>query len=322
MKINNKKIIVSTLALAMGAALAGSVSGTVAWFQYSTRAQAAYIGTSAHCSESLQISVDGGTTWTTELSSSDVASHLVSGSATAITPITTGAQAKDAALSGTFYANPIYQVPAYDHWQTATIANYVQFTLNFRVLDVNTNLTTQLAKDVFLTNLTIIDATDGADLSDAVRVHFASTNNMLFAKTAVSTDVYGKLDLNNDGAFDKSVGYEWDTRSDLVYGEADAVQTSYAATDSTVVATDTDAVLSGGKKLGTTVATGTDLSVTVTMWLEGWQKLAKAPAGNKDYTDAENPGPSSVWDSTYYVGKQFKVGMRFAVPLHADSDHA
>ena len=314
----NKKIIVSTLALAMGAALAGSVSGTVAWFQYSTRAQAAYIGTSAHCSESLQVSVDGGSTWKTELSATDVAGNLVSGSATSITPITTGAQAKDAALSGTFYANPIYQVPAYENWQTATIANYVQFSLKFRVLDVNTNLTTQLAKDVFLTNLTIIDATDGADLSDAVRVHFASTNNMLFAKTATSTNVFGPLDLNNDGAYDKSVGYDWDERSELVYGTADAVQTSYAANDTDVVATDSNAVLSGGKKLGTTVASGTDLTVTVTIWLEGWQKLDNIPEGNKDASESE----SAIWDSTYYVAKQFKVGMRFAVPLHSDEDHA
>ena len=172
--------------------------------------------------------------------------------------------------------------------------------------------------NVFLTNLTIIDATDGADLSDAVRVHFAATNNMLFAKSVESTDVSGALDLNNDGAYDMSEGYEWDSRTQLVYGTADAVQTSYLPNDTSVVATDTNGVLTNGTKLGTTVATGDNLSVVVTIWLEGWQQLAKAPAGNKDYTSAESTGPSSVWDSTYYVGKQFKVGMRFAVPLHED----
>lgn len=315
MKMNNKKIIVSTLALAMGAALAGSVSGTVAWFQYSTRAQAAYIGTSAHCSELLQVSIDGGTTWKTELSSSDIDTAITAANKK-IVPITTGEQAKDAAL-GTFYANPIYQISAGDYsattWKAAEAINYVQFTLKFKVTDVKENLTTKLAKDVFLTNLTIQDATSGLDLSDAVRVHFASTNNMLFAKTATSTDVSGQLDLNSDGAYDLSEGYEWDTRTAITYGTDGAVQTSYAANDTTVVATDTNGVLTNGKKLGSTAA-DTDLSVTVTIWLEGWQKLATGVTGNKETAD------SAIWDSTTYVNKVFRVGMRFAVPLHDDAN--
>ena len=57
MKINNKKIIVSTLALAMGAALAGSISGTVAWYQYSTRAPAEFLGVAAHCTENIELRI-------------------------------------------------------------------------------------------------------------------------------------------------------------------------------------------------------------------------------------------------------------------------
>ena len=91
------KIIISTLALAMGAALAGSVSGTVAWFQYSTRAQAAFIGTTAHCSEALEIkanavgataSADG---FSTELTAAQVATATGITSGTAVEPITYGA---------------------------------------------------------------------------------------------------------------------------------------------------------------------------------------------------------------------------------------
>ena len=309
----NKKILVSALALAMGAGLAGSVSGTMAWFQYSTRAQAAYIGTAAHCSEMLQVSVDDGSTWHTELTNAMMQTAVGSKK---IVPITTGAQAKDAALSANLYGNPIYQISAGDYsadtWLAAEASSYVQFTLKFRVTDVKENLTTKLVKDVFLTNLTIQDATSGADLSDAVRVHFAATNNMLFAKSATSTNVYGPLDLNNDGAYDKEEGYsDFEDLDELVYGTADATQTSYAANDSTVIATDTNGVLTNGKKLGSTAADA-DLSVTVTIWLEGWQKLSNVPEDNKD----EAAGSSAIWDSTYYVNKVFQVGMRFAVPLH------
>ena len=118
MKMNNKKIIVSTLALAMGAALAGSVSGTVAWFQYSTRAQAAYIGATAHCSEALEVKAVGkeSSTWGTDLKAKDVVAK--DGYGTTLEPITTGQLAENVALTKNegegaiekFYKNPIIKI--------------------------------------------------------------------------------------------------------------------------------------------------------------------------------------------------------------------
>ena len=52
---NKKKIVVSALAIAMGAALAGSISGSVAWYQYSTKAAAQIAGTSAGTIGELEI---------------------------------------------------------------------------------------------------------------------------------------------------------------------------------------------------------------------------------------------------------------------------
>ena len=43
------------MTVALGAGVVGSISGTVAWFQYSTRSTVAFTGTSAHCTENLQI---------------------------------------------------------------------------------------------------------------------------------------------------------------------------------------------------------------------------------------------------------------------------
>ena len=51
------KIIIPVAALAMGVALVGSVSSTLAWYQYSTKAQAAFIGTSIGESENLEIKI-------------------------------------------------------------------------------------------------------------------------------------------------------------------------------------------------------------------------------------------------------------------------
>ena len=44
---NAKKVVVSVLALAMGAGIAGSISGSIAWYQYSTRTTAQLQGVSA-----------------------------------------------------------------------------------------------------------------------------------------------------------------------------------------------------------------------------------------------------------------------------------
>ena len=321
MKISKNKIIVSTLALAMGAALAGSVSGTVAWFQYSTRAQAAYIGSSAHCSENLEIRAGADGTWGTDLSSTVIDGKKVGG--TDLQPITSGAMTATSALPASFYKNPIYQYTNKTTWGTAVAANYVQFDLYFHVKDVNSGATTYLEKDLFLTDLTITAVQSDSstiDLTKAVRVHFASnedtpTNN-LFAKdgsdATVDTDVYGNLDLNNNGELDKGPGYEWDNRgAALVYGDADQQQIANNAGGTNVLANDANpySIVANQGKLGTIAASEAGFKITVTIWLEGWAKLSTKPDGNATTG-------SAVWDPATYIGKKFQVGMRFACEAH------
>ena len=52
-----RKLVVTCLALLTGASVAGSITSTVAWFEYATRAQVAYTGTTSHCSKLLRISL-------------------------------------------------------------------------------------------------------------------------------------------------------------------------------------------------------------------------------------------------------------------------
>ena len=51
------RIAVTTMTVALGAGVIGAVSGTFAWFQYSTRSTVAYEGTAAHSTENLEIRV-------------------------------------------------------------------------------------------------------------------------------------------------------------------------------------------------------------------------------------------------------------------------
>ena len=308
-----RKLAICSLAILTGAAVAGSVTSTVAWFQYAVRAQVAYTGTTSHCSKMLRISADSGTTWGTDLNLNDLNTNP-------FPPITTGPQAKNAALPSTFYSQPNYRQGAYSNWFTASSDMYAQFEILVKVNDGNTQQT-QIANDVYLTDVTIQDATTGGapDLSDALRVHVATSDSkyFLFAKSSVSTAVGGYLDINNDNKYD-TAGYEWDS-TPIVYGEEGAVQTSYLANDPTIIAAeDQYGAISGGTSIGSTSTSGY-LTVTVTIWLEGWALLSKGIDYNNS-SSTINKSNTPIWDSATYVNKKFNVGLTFGVALHSDAD--
>ena len=361
MKMNKTKIIVPALALAMGAALAGSVSGTVAWFQYSTRAQAAYIGTTAHCSEALEIQAtkvgvaptDNG--WKTELKATDIAAASAD-TGSELSPITSGVLAKDAALTpANFKSNPIYQYFEYEKWQAATADNYVQFDLHFRVRDVDgENPANLLAKKLYLSDLSIVSLKDktpsgyeedgDSDLFKAVRVHIAcGSTYKLFANdgttaTEVTTSVGQKLDLNQDGSLDTTPAYsDWEAGTETIYGASgNQVANNVGAANLFANDDDPSAIVPNSGLLGTTTKSSTMLKATVTMWIEGWAGLghqdavlytaedAEVIAGEKNVGDVKVPeiNDSPIWDPETYVGAKFGVGFRFSVPAHGEStDH-
>ncbi len=311
-----RKLVIASLAVLTGATVAGSVTSTVAWFQYVTRAQIAYTGTTSHCSKLLRISANNGATWGNDLNLNSLHSDKFA-------PITTGALAKNAALPNKFYAQPNYRQGAYSNWLTASDDLYAKFTILVKVNDGGGQ--TQIENDVYLTDVTIQDATtDGApDLSKALRVHVAAsdgatTKYFLFANSStpgaeVSTSVGGKLDINNDNKYDTE-GYEWSSQP-IIYGEEGAVQTAYAADDSNIIAQeDQYGALTGGTPLGSTKESGY-LSVTVTIWLEGWALLTYGVDYNTSVTSTINKTNTQIWDSTTYVNKKFNVGLSFGVDL-------
>ena len=99
----NKKIIVPAFALLVGASLAGSVSGTIAWYQYSTRANVSYIGSSAGTIGNLQVRIKGAAgragEWGTQIETDDVLSYLAAQSiGQHVEPVTPGNLAKNGSL--------------------------------------------------------------------------------------------------------------------------------------------------------------------------------------------------------------------------------
>ena len=267
MKTRFTKIVVPTLAIAIGAAIVGSISGTVAWYQYSTRASTAYLGTSVGASGNLQLRIKGQQKWVSDLSWGDVETWLLNNNkGQAVEPITAGGVDKDAALPEHFYRNPVVGKAAYEDWLSASEQNYVTLPLEFRFVerDGNTKVVNNkvvdeecVAQDVYLSDLLIQpdwENTSGTnnrkDLSNAIRVHIHSFEeddngdpineiNRLISKEGGTSVTHGQLDINGDGDPDEawngnSSGAEYgfgenNQRAPIVYGVDGSVQTSYSA---------------------------------------------------------------------------------------------
>ena len=264
MKLNKNKIIVSALALAIGGSLAGSISGTVAWYQYSTRANVSYVGTSAGASGNLQLRIknysDANNVWADRLTIDQIDAYLASvNRGNKVQPITFGAMGRDSALPAKSYLNPVPGKGPYAQWNEASIANYVQIPLELRYnerdgIEENEIDDKEVEKAVYLSKLLIKgDYTNAAnekkDLSNAIRVHVSSfqsndesedhantLKNKLISKIGGTTLTGAKLDLDGDGRLDKAYtlateegefGFgQGNSYEEVTYGEGE--QVSYA----------------------------------------------------------------------------------------------
>lgn len=225
------------------------------------------------------------------------------------------------------------------HWSEAKSSSVAKFKLQFRVLDIDGKTVAadkdpaMIEQDLYLTDLTVANqAVDGKkDITSALRFHVStSTGNALLAPGANNTDntvqttTHGKLDLGgvkdeNDKLRDVPNNYSFTipeaSNRELDYGSDMIGQTAYnlnkksdaSATNGLYPMNDGEGNLSGGKSFGKTVeneantefADGDYLTMTFTVFLEGWQQLG-TPA-------------SALWSSTDFIGAKFNIGMSFGV---------
>lgn len=338
MKLNKNKIIVSALALAIGGSLAGSVGNTIAWYQYSTRANVAYVGEASGVSSNLQMRFVGenDNQWRTRITYDEVNTKL--GANMKIVPMTFGALGKDAALPAKGYVQPAPGVSDMTKWKEATDRNYAQFQLELRNINREGAEAENDEQDVYLSKLLLqkdLKTPAGKeDISDALRVHISAsygstTKNRLISKLGGDVNTSGKLDIDGDGEDDQAYpegdefgfGYEGNDHvalADVYYGDengdktANEIQSSYSASyestatnpllvyseNNVLYDDESKADLEDAKSIGKTVAGDSGyLTVTVTIWVEGWQKF----------------DDKAIWDATKYIDSKFDVGIQFAV---------
>ena len=200
MKILNKnKIIVSALALAIGGSLAGSVSGTVAWYQYSTRANVAFIGEAGGFSGNLQMRFasesENERAWRTKITYDQLNAELSNGGyASKIVPMTYGALDKDAALPATgAYMQPLAGQANMNDWVKAEKANYAQFNLQVRYQERTNGTEANVEKAVYVTKMVMQEdaksvAEGKGDLTNAIRVHIHTDDGTTTKDKLVSAE--------------------------------------------------------------------------------------------------------------------------------------
>lgn len=318
MKTCKTKLAAIMLSSARGLAFIGSIGGTIAWYQYSTLATAAVSGSSAKCTENLQVAVGTGEglTFKSSLTTNDISNYLKTTRAeadketvTVLKPVTAGNQERNATLNG-LKSNPVYQHGPYTDWEDAVNTDYVTFPLTFRVLDIDgKNSNTLLNRDskLGLSDITIEgkdvagnEAEGKTDISSAIRVHFSSKDgtadvNRLVSKAGGETVTHGHLDLNGDGADDTMAKYEWDNNSTAIdYGSANSKETSYSAAEMSAK----DGI-DYTNYIGVIPANQT-LTVNVTIFREGWQVLEGST--------------TAIWDATKVIGANYRVGRSFEIP--------
>ena len=222
MKLNKNKIIVSALALAIGTSLAGSIGSTIAWYQYSTRANVSFLGQSSGISGNLQMRFEGeaDTAWRTRITKEELATKLGT-KGTELKPMTFGGVKLNEELPEKGYVQPKAGVQNMTSWFEAKEENYAQFTLELRYIkrdgvEENSKDEKDVQKQVFLTKLFVQEdhnndeGHDREDISNAVRVHIASSyvdngakkDYKLISNEGGSTVTHGKLDLDGDGKAD------------------------------------------------------------------------------------------------------------------------
>jgi hypothetical protein len=345
-----KKIIISALALTIGAGLAGSITGTAAWYQYSTRTNVALIGASGGAAGNLNVRIkragqaaeDG---WTTFISKKELGDFLESeGYGTNIQPITPAISdaglGKDDALpvnSGDsqldFRSNPIPGKGPYDQWNRAKKENYVVIPLQLRYVKQGNNGQENLSQGVYLSDVTLEQRTVGGatnDISKALRFHVSANNgsttvNHLISKDGGETITKGKLDLDGDGANDVA-------RSPSKYGFSDVDSSTapeaidYGAGKQTAYTSDPN----GASTMVAKSREGLNGDDLVDSSIEG-KLLGSTVAGSASFlevnitiwvegwqTFTNTSGESSIW-STKFIGSDFNIGFEFATNAEVDA---
>lgn len=197
-KMKKRRIIIPALSVLAVASMVGSLAGTVAWYQYSTRVTASVAGTDASTYGNLQLAfgsfkkesdsygfksgeITDPTTsfiWKTDAKTNELAAYIGeyrekslgiqdAGNVQEFKPVT--AKMKGDGSIEKFYSNPVYQYNELNQWNEASVTDYITFPLTLRLAS---NATSDDGYPVYLQDLRL--QSSDTPLSKALRVQYSS----------------------------------------------------------------------------------------------------------------------------------------------------
>ena len=255
-KFSFKKLLPAGIGIVTFAAFVGSISGSLAWWAYSTRASVAYEGTSVTTSRQLQIGLKLDASIfddaaVTALESAGLTEDVTLKTAEyryVFTPAGTGmnAEAVKAYLTaeGIYSSNDLCPVTSNEFTtgddlelkepllsgrpinnEDALTNKYVYLPFVFRIKKLNTLNTFVSGQKIYLSSIKASASSDNPSslIQNALRIYFdngtAAERFILNVGGTNSTTVAGVLDLNQDGLYD-SYGIDTLTpNKEIIYGD-------------------------------------------------------------------------------------------------------
>ena len=264
--MKKNRIIIPLLATVAGLSIVGGVGGAVAWYQYNTRVNASFIGSSVAESGVLQISRDG-TTWGRDAYyHQDDPSFVQNFSPVTFgyTKVTAPGDPKvlhanealpdnNSGGDAAAFAYPEAGNGAYSKWTKVTAGReFIQYKIYLKALEVNTlpSASEQMKgseQEVFLSQVVLDGSkkmTSGEnpdynyEIQKALRVHLhvkqgLQTKDFLISREGYTVDLYSNtLDLDADGEIDRIGGMAWNySNAPVMYGEEGAQSESYSISE-------------------------------------------------------------------------------------------
>ncbi len=251
MKNVTRRALVCLMSVGLVAAFAGTISGSIAWYAYSTRVTTTYSGTSVAESVQLQIGLVSNVDFTVDDEDHDLGFNLThedvpdtdydyywakagSGfSSDAILAFLTkqGLYATNELhpvttreYDGTSFS--LYKAPMNGHTsltEAAATKSYSRIPFVFRIYDANSVLVKDA--DIWLSDATVAASGANENIREAVRLYIESATESFVLNpsseltTVGYTNVGGVLDLNVDGVYDN------DGTNEYLYGDWDSAPT-------------------------------------------------------------------------------------------------
>lgn len=335
MKIKGK-LLAGGLMTAIACGIAGSITSTFAWYQYSNSHTTSMHGISVGASQNLQLKLDGvtGADWVNgNLVWDDTGSgaSVVKGISSAFTtdqkdvagnvklsPVSNGANDGNSLLNDDWYGNP-------DGSQSTlpiVTSGFMQFSFHARIAEtVDGTNWTYPAGTLYVTDIAGVSD----KLPHAIRMHVQmgdtdTASDTCFVVNPVertSDDVLLSATLSQSRQYDwentttsTSIAYRLPTNAnadsnsvpETVEGERVLAGHLISLADSAIVAThdaQNDNALTGGKSHAIPSNNGAGLKITVTVWIEGFEQAADA---------ANTSSQSQWWDVATTVEDAIRAG--------------